>query len=249
MLYADDIILFANNKDELQHSLDVLSDYCNRWKLTVNIAKTKIMIFHKGRLPNNIIFTYQGHILEIVKRFKYLGVLFTTGGAFSETDKMLAGQSLKAIFKMNKYLYKFTDLSPKHTLDLFDKLILPIMNYSSEVWGFNKGIHVERAHLSFCKRLLGVKTSTQNSFVYGETSRRKLQTNRMYKIIKYWLTICTSTEVKYIKHVYDALKVSSDENPRIVNWVSNVKRVLSNMGFYEVWLNQGLLIQMHSCLN
>ncbi len=51
LLYADDIILFANNKDELQHSLDVLSDYCNRWKLTVNIAKTKIMIFHKGRLP------------------------------------------------------------------------------------------------------------------------------------------------------------------------------------------------------
>ena len=92
--------------------------------------------------------------------------MFSSGGSFKETDLLLSGQATKAILKMNSYLHKFTDLSPKHTLELFDKLILPILNYGSEVWGFHNGIHTERTQLNFCKRLLGVKTSTQNNFVF-----------------------------------------------------------------------------------
>ena len=58
---------------------------------------------------------------------------------------------------MNKYIYKFTHLSPRHRLEHFDKLITLILNYDSEVWGFVQGSAVERVHLQFCKRLLGVK--------------------------------------------------------------------------------------------
>ena len=40
ILYADDIVIFANSADELQHGLDLLLNYCNIWKLTVNVSKT-----------------------------------------------------------------------------------------------------------------------------------------------------------------------------------------------------------------
>ena len=168
LLYADDIVIFANSAEELQQSLDVLLNYCNRWKLTVNVSKTKVMVFRKGgMLPRNMAFFYNGERLEIVKEFKYLGMVFTIGGSFSEAQNTLAGQAQKAIFKLNKYLYKFTYISPKHKLDLFDKLISPILNYSSEVWGFIQANSIERVHLQFCKKLLGVKKTTQNDFVYG----------------------------------------------------------------------------------
>ena len=42
LLYADDIVLFANTQDELQHLLDILQDYCARNRLTVNTSKTKV---------------------------------------------------------------------------------------------------------------------------------------------------------------------------------------------------------------
>ena len=58
---------------------------------------------------------------------------------------------------MNKYLHKFTSLSVQHRLDLFEKLITPILNYGSHVWGFAQGACIERVHLQICKRLLGVK--------------------------------------------------------------------------------------------
>ena len=52
LLYTDDIVVFANSAQELQQSLDVMLNYCNRWKLTLNVSKTKVMVFRKvGMLP------------------------------------------------------------------------------------------------------------------------------------------------------------------------------------------------------
>ena len=55
ILYADDIVIFANDSSELQSSLDVLLEYCQRWKLKVKLEKTNIMVFRKGgRLSQNL---------------------------------------------------------------------------------------------------------------------------------------------------------------------------------------------------
>ena len=104
----------------------------------------------------DISFKYNGTPLEIVSSSKYLGIVFTVGGSFSEAQKTLAGQAQKAIFKLNKYLYKFTFITPMHKFELFDKLITPILNYGSEVWGFAKANAIERIHMQFCKKILGV---------------------------------------------------------------------------------------------
>ena len=124
LLYADDIIIFANSAVELQEGLDLLSDYCKRWTLKINVSKTKIMIFRKsGQLPRNMAFVYDNEPLEIVNTMRYLGIVFTPGGSFSEAQNTLAGQAQNSIFKMNKYLHKFIFLTPKHKLEPFDKLI------------------------------------------------------------------------------------------------------------------------------
>ena len=67
-------------------------------------------------------------------------------------------------------------------MELFDKLIVPILNYGSEVWGFHDAPEIERVHLKFCKSILGVKTSVQNDFVYGELQRRPLKYARIMNI-------------------------------------------------------------------
>jgi hypothetical protein len=53
------------------------------------------------------------------------------------------------VLKMGR-LYK---LSVKIQLDLFDKMIKPVLLYGCEVWGFGKNEVVERVHLKFCKIL------------------------------------------------------------------------------------------------
>ena len=48
LLYANDLVLISESAIGLQNSLNILSCYCDKWKLTVNLDKTKIMIFNKA---------------------------------------------------------------------------------------------------------------------------------------------------------------------------------------------------------
>ena len=103
---------------------------------------------------------------------------------------------MKAIFKLNRLLYNFTNITPKHRMELFDKLVTPILNYGCEVWGFCQANKIERTHMMFCKQLLCVKTSTQNDFVYGEFGRTNYYARRLYCIIKYWFKVVNARDRK-----------------------------------------------------
>jgi hypothetical protein len=52
---------------------------------------------------------------------------------------------------------KYHNLSVSCQLDLFDKVVKPIVLYGSEVWGFRNYHMVEQVHLQFCKLLLKLK--------------------------------------------------------------------------------------------
>ena len=78
------------------------------------------------------------------------------------------------------------------------------MNYSAEVWGFCKADKIETVHLQFCKRLLGVKQSSQNDIIYGELGRTSFQLKKRYlMIIKYWLKNVLCPENRLIKIIYN----------------------------------------------
>lgn len=63
LLYADDIFMFSESKSGLQHSLILLEEYCDKWKLQVYVIKTKDMIFRKSSaIPANMVFTYKFYV-------------------------------------------------------------------------------------------------------------------------------------------------------------------------------------------
>ena len=54
LLFANDAVLISEDAQGLQQMLDSLHGYCNKWSSTVNVDKTKILVFRKGRrLPQN----------------------------------------------------------------------------------------------------------------------------------------------------------------------------------------------------
>ena len=81
---------------------------------------------------------------------------------------------------------------------------------------FSKANAIERVHLQFCKRLLGVKNTTQNEF--DELGRTSCITIRYILMIKYWFRILLSEEVKYIKLVYNMMLDDWELNPNMTNW-------------------------------
>lgn len=210
-------------------------------KLTVNVEKTKVIVFRKGGTNRrNMNFTYNGHPVDIVKKFSYLGITFTTVGSLSATHEALAGQALKAIYKLKSYLVKFTNIDVKHSLELFDKLVVPILNYGCEIWGFKETNVIERIHLQYCKQLLGVRAQTQNNFVYGELGRTSLLSNRLICMVRFWFKIFECECTKYIRHVYDMMLRDLEMYPNKISWAYNIKLLLDSLGFNHVWLFQGV---------
>ena len=92
----------------------------------------------------------------------------------------------------------------------------------------------------FCKQLLGVKTSMQNDFIYGELGRTNYYTRRLFSIIKYWFKVVSTKDRKYVKQIYYIMLDDIASNPNVKNWASMVKNTLSNLGFYHVWASQGI---------
>ena len=175
--------------------------------------------------------------MEITSKYTYLGIVFTSGGSFNVAQKTLSDQAFKAIFILNKYLTKFINVFPSHVLELFDKLISPILCYCSEVWGFNKGKDIEKVHLQFCKRLLAVKHCTQNDFMYGELGRSSFQNKHYLNTIKYWLKVTQTSTIKYIRIAYDCLFSDLERYP---NKINGAWSLLCELGFNVVWLNQSV---------
>ena len=157
LMYADDTVLISETSEGLQSMLDALCSYNTEWKLSLNVSKTKIVVFRNGGvLRENDKWFYHGNEIEVVNEFNYLGLLFNYNGKFSKTQKHAADQGRKANFALSAKL-KNHCFNVETQLSVFDTYVNSILNYGSEVWGLHKAPDVEKVHSSFCKTLLGVK--------------------------------------------------------------------------------------------
>ena len=98
ILFADDAVIFSDTPEGLQLSLNKLQSYCETWNLTVNVDKTKIIVFRKdGLLSQRKRWFYNGAEIEIVNQFNYLDVVFTPGWSFMKASKTLSGKAIRAL--------------------------------------------------------------------------------------------------------------------------------------------------------
>ena len=96
LLFADNAVLMSKTANGLQNLLDKMCIYCNKWKLTVNISKTKACIFEKRKSKTKPKFMYYGQVLENVDSFTYLGTTLQYTNNFKAAIKTMSEQGMKA---------------------------------------------------------------------------------------------------------------------------------------------------------
>ena len=168
LLYADDGVLLAETSTGLQSVLDILYRYCTRSKLTLNVTKTKILVFRAiGKLSFNDKWYYNGNELEIVDFFPYLGMVFSYTGSMTQTQLILAQQGRIAMFSLRSKLKRFVNINSVVYCDLFDKMVMPVLSYGCEIWGFYPAKAIEQIHKDFCKSILKVKQTRLTKVLYN----------------------------------------------------------------------------------
>ena len=78
LLFADDIVLLAISKIQMQRKLDLLYEYLSNLQLSINLDKTKFMVFRKGgNLSKKTKLYIDTSQIQHTKEYLYLGIPFS----------------------------------------------------------------------------------------------------------------------------------------------------------------------------
>ena len=236
MLYADDLVMLSESESGLQTSLEILSEYCQKWQLTVNLSKSKVIIFNiTGKLVNKQ-FKYNNAKLDTVRNYCYLGIVFSSSGSFYEAIKSLKDKAMKAMFSILKTAHNCT---PNISIKLYDSMIKPIINYSAEIWSSqfldqvkNDNLFkvcekpiIEKLQLKFAKWILGVHSKTASAAVRGELGQLPNLISQIKLGTKYYLRLL---DIDHTSLAYKSLmECISLENTNCKSWLSGILNVIN----------------------
>ena len=138
-LYADDILLFRtinspNDFFALQEDIDKVGSWSCTNFLTLNRAKCKYMIVSRRRTtstPSSPLLL-EGHPLDQVKMFKYLGVLLSHDLSWGEHVQSVCSKARKILGLLYR---RFYNNAPSNSLvQLYLSLVRPHLDYASAIW-------------------------------------------------------------------------------------------------------------------
>ena len=241
LLYADDTIIMAESAEELQSALQALDDYCKAWSLTVNIDKTKVVNFSRGKVTKHPTFKLGENVIEVVGEYVYLGVIFNYNGLFTKAINKQITQAKKAMFALLEKA-KILKLPIDITYELFERMVLPILLYGSEVWGACDLSKVEIFHRNFIRILLKTFKFTPNCMLYGELGVTDISTNIKSRMVNFWTKLKFDDTKKISSTMYHLLVKLTQDYPEQFNfkWVDHVKDVIDKSDFSYVWNEEWL---------
>ena len=124
----------SNLSDLINTELTRVSDWLRVNKLSLNVGKTKFMIFHKkGKKLHDLSLSMNGVTLERVQSFTFLGLTVDENISW----KMHINKISSKIARTIGILSRLKRFLPKSVLIIiYNSLILPYLNYCLLCWGY-----------------------------------------------------------------------------------------------------------------
>ena len=130
-----------------------MHEYCIQWDLKVNISKTNVVIFSRGKVKKYPIFKIGDNIVEVKPDYVYLGVTFNYDGSFKKAIEKQITQARKAMYAL-LHKAKIIRLPFDIIFELYEQCVIPVLLYGSEVWGFENLDSAEIFHRKIFKLVL-----------------------------------------------------------------------------------------------
>ncbi len=92
--------------------------------------------------PIKFEFEFGGENIEVVTDYKYLGVLLYYNGRFHKGELELKETATRAMYSLISKCRKF-DLPFDIHLELYTAIVLPILTYGCEIWGYHVARELE----------------------------------------------------------------------------------------------------------
>ena len=239
LLYADDLLIISETEKGLQNCISILEQYCSRWKLEVNLDKTKVIIFNSRKkiLINDI--QYKNSSIEQVFNYQYLGVNISYTGNLKQASLDLSAKATKALFSMNSKIKEYSTMNIETLLKLFDSIIQPILTYASEIWISDYKIDLmndkypfELVHLKSCKFSLGVHNKTSNLATRCELNRLPVLISILKLMHSYYCRLVKLPSGRLLQKLYQTDKQLFRQGGK--SWLTNIKHIEKLLGMQDL---------------
>ena len=223
--FADDNKLTQSSRkiqtitNQLQKSLDAVSDWSTKWGFKLSKEKTVAMLFTKVTCKyngksiqeNKQLFNLylQGEPLQTVDSYKFLGITFDEHLTFRKHIEQLAISCQNATNLMRSVAGTNYGADKPTLLMLYKSLIRSRIDYGCMV--YNSGNKTDLAKLdkiqyTALRIALGAYPSTNSEALLVEAGEKSLELRRAELGLKYWARICKdndnpATEILNNRHV------------------------------------------------
>ncbi|GFO22537.1 endonuclease-reverse transcriptase [Plakobranchus ocellatus] len=177
--YADDTVLIAENKEDLQKLLNIVEEESKKKGLELNSKKTEVMVIsRKQESPKcDNIFIIEVKLKQ-TKKIKYLGTIISNNG---KTNREISARTFlaKINFQKMKTILTNKHISIKTRKRALQCYIEPVLMYGCEAWTISKQIQnkleVEATEMWFLRRMLRIPWTAKktNERVLNEANKRR----------------------------------------------------------------------------
>ncbi|CAB0001564.1 unnamed protein product, partial [Nesidiocoris tenuis] len=215
----------------MKRMLKALEEYCARNGLTVNAAKSKVLVFQRKGRRKTYDFFCSGDRLEVVSSFVFLGVKFSASGLFNQHADMAIQKGLAAYKSTWPVIFQSRANAPATWKTLFSSAVACTSLYACEAWGLCHTESLERVQVRAFKSLLGLGWSTPDYLVRTELGLLHMRVAVGKRAYSWWNKLRSMSENRLPRICFNRLEELAERpgDPRY-NWVLQVRQLLEDAG-------------------
>ena len=232
LLYADDIVLLAENEEDLQSLLFIVECWCKKWQLGVNLTKTNIMhIRSKRKKKSNFVFLFDMQPVHYCTSYRYLGACINEYLEFSFTSGCQADSAGRALGYIITKMIKNQGFPFNVYSILYESCVTSINDYAGEVIGFLQYERSVQLQARAIRAYLGLPKNSCRVGVLSEVDWLMPEYRTRLKMIRQYNRILKMDEGRLTKKVYDWDRLLNNANV-VSSWSNEIKTI-----FYSCNLN------------
>lgn len=253
LLFADDIVLIADSKEDLELLLQVVYEFSLKWRFKFNLDKSAVLIFNNKRTKNlvygkctkicvcNNHWKFGDGLIQQVLIYKYLGTDLDNCLSFKVFKERLLHKARTNMARIYAMGIKNGHLSVSGSINLYQALVRSILEYSCEVWSKDLWSDAEDIQYEMGRRILKCSSKTSKVTILGELGLWRLKARRDLKKILYYFHLISLPEDRILKQ---AFRMSKNNPSNKSNFCSIIYKLLNKYQLLHVWKNESKIFNL-----